>query len=379
LVNTIIAEVTRRKRVSFAEFMALALYHPTAGYYTKPRSGPGPAGRGGDFLTAPSASPIFARTFAEVTRQLCLALGEPMTFVDLGAGDGTLLAGLVDHLGGDRQRILRRILAVESADWARRRIAEHCQGVEVVARLPEARWPAGPVVLFASELYDALPTHRVTVQERGGGHALVEYFVEPDGQGGLRWSLGEPSTSEIARYLREHGVTLEEGQIAEIRPQARAFHAQHLGWCGGDAVAFLIDYGHNSRRLYDPRARRLGSLVGYRGHTLVEDVLTDPGETDITAHVNFDDLENAASDSGWERGVTRPLGAFLTLHGAFSFLPAGVAQGEPLSPQQWAELSEVKRLLVPSGMGSDLKVLTQGRGRAWQAYGRLATPPPVEA
>jgi SAM-dependent MidA family methyltransferase len=378
-VNAIIAEVTRRERVSFAEFMELALYHPTEGYYTRPRNGPGPAGRSGDFLTAPTASPIFARTFAELTRQLCLALSEPVTFVDLGAGEGTLLAGLLDHLGAGRHNVLRRVLAVETAEWARQRIAERCGEVEVVARLPEASWPAGPVVLFASELYDALPAHRVTVEERQGGYALLEYFVEPDQQGGLRWSLGEPSTAEIPHYLREHGLTLEEGQVVEIRPQARAFHAQHLGWCGADAVAFLVDYGHNSRKLYDPRARRLGSLVGYRGHTLVEDVLADPGETDITAHVNFDDLENGASDSGWERGVTRPLGSFLTLHGALTFLPPGVAQGEPLSPKQWAELSEAKRLLVPSGMGSDLKVLTQGKGRAWQAYERLATPPPVEA
>jgi NADH dehydrogenase [ubiquinone] 1 alpha subcomplex assembly factor 7 len=119
--------------------------------------------------------------------------------------------------------------------------------------------------------------------------------------------------------------------------------------------------------------------VGYRAHALVEDVLADPGEVDITAHVNFDDLENAAADAGWERGVIRPLGSFLTLHGALSFLPAAVGRGEPLSPHEWAELAAAKRLLLPSGMGSDLKVLAQGRGRAWQAYERIATPPPAEA
>jgi SAM-dependent MidA family methyltransferase len=379
VVNVIVAEVTRRGRVSFAEFMELALYHPKAGYYTRRRTGEGPVGRGGDFLTAPTASPIFGRTLAELVRQLAMTLREPVTFVELGAGDGALLAVLLEHLGEGRGAALRRVLAVEAGEWARKRLAKRCKGVETASRLSEVTWPAGPVVLFASELYDAVPVHRVTLLGQQPGYALGEYFVEPDGKGGLRWEVGEPSTPEVLRYLRDHGLTLEEGQLAEIRPQVRSMHAEHLAWCGPDAVAFVVDYGHNSRKLYDSRARRHGSLVGYRAHALVEDVLADPGEIDITAHVNFDDLENAASDSGWERGVMRPLGVFLTLHGALSFLPEGVARGEPLSPQAWAELSAAKRLLLPSGMGSDLKVLAQGRGRAWQAYLRLATPPPAEA
>ncbi len=378
-MNPIVAEVARRGRVSFAEFMELALYHPKAGYYTRRRTGAGPAGRSGDFLTAPTASPIFGRTLAELVRQLAATLGEPVTLVELGAGEGVLLGGLLEQLGEGRGEVLRRVLAVETGEWARQRIVKSCKGVEVTPRLSEASWPAGPVVLFTSELYDALPVHRVTVQGQEHGYAIAEYFVEPDGKGGLRWALGEPSTPEVLRYLGEHGLTLEEGQVAEVRPRACAIHAEHLRWCGSDAVAFVVDYGHTSRKLYDPRARRQGSLVGYRAHALVEDVLADPGEVDITAHVNFDDLENAAADAGWERGVIRPLGLFLTLHGALSFLPAGVGRGEPLSPQEWAELAAAKRLLLPSGMGSDLKVLAQGRGRAWQAYMRIATPPPAEA
>jgi SAM-dependent MidA family methyltransferase len=378
-MNAIVAEVARRGRMSFAEFMELALYHPSEGYYTRPRTGPGPAGRSGDFLTAPTASPVFAKTIAELVGQLAAALGERLTFVDLGAGEGTLVQDLLAHLGERRGRILERVVAVEAGAWARGRIADRCPDVEVAGRLSEESWPGGPVVLFASELYDALPAHRVTVQAVRGAYALAEYFVEPDGESGLRWSLGEPSTPEILRYLSEHGLNLEEGQVAEIRPQARSVHAGHLGWCGADALAIVVDYGHHTRRLYDSRGRRLGSLVGYRAHALVGDVLADPGGIDITAHVNFDDLENAASDVGWERGITRPLGVFLALHGAVSLLPAAAARGEPLSPREWAELSAAKRLLVPSGMGSDLKVLVQGRGRAWRAYQQIATPPPADA
>ena len=272
-MNAIVAEVARRGRVSFAEFMELALYHPTAGYYTRRRSGAGPAGRGGDFLTAPTASPVFPRTLAGLLRQLAGALGAPVTLAELGAGDGAFAAGVLDHLGGDRSEVLRRIVLVETAEWARRRIAGRVEGAEAVRSLAEASWPDGPVVLFASELYDALPVHRVTVEALKGSYALAEYYVEADSRGRLRWVLGEPSSLEIMRYLGEHGLTLEVGQVAEIRPNVRSIHAQHLRWCGLSALALVVDYGHAGRKLYDPRARRRGSLVGYRAHTVSENVL----------------------------------------------------------------------------------------------------------
>jgi len=170
-----------------------------------------------------------------------------------------------------------------------------------------------------------------------------------------------------------------EGQVAELRPDAEAVHAGHLAWCGKNAVALVLDYGYPARQLYNPRGRKAGSLVGYRGHSLVANVLSNPGGVDITAHVNFDDLSNAAAGLGWDRGQIRPLGAFLALHGALDLLPAGAARGEPLSPADWAELATAKKLLAPSGMAVDQKVLEQGKGPAWQAYCKLATPPPVDA
>jgi SAM-dependent MidA family methyltransferase len=378
-MNAIVAEVVRRGRVSFAEFMTLALYHPRDGYYTRPRGGAGPAGAGGDFLTAPTSSPVFARTIAGLLRGLATGVGEPVTFVELGAGEGTLVRRLLDALGDDLGAVLGRVAAVETAEWGRERIGAVAPEVETARRIEDLVRPRGPVVLFASELYDALAVHRITMRRRDGVLALAEFYVAAKPDGSLTWELGEPGGAEIGRYLAEHGVILEEGQIAEVRPEVRGIHAAHLSWCGHDAIAFVLDYGYPARALYNPRGRRYGSLVGYRSHALVTDVLLDAGQVDITAHVNFDDLENAAADAGWERGMLHPLGAFMAIHGAVALLPPAAARGEPLSAQEWAELAEAKRLLSPTGMGADLKVLTQGRGRLWQVYRRLATPPPVEA
>jgi SAM-dependent MidA family methyltransferase len=378
-MNVIVAEVKRRGRVTFAEFMELALYHATAGYYTRPRRGAGPAGRTGDFLTAPTADPLFARTLASLMADLAIGLGEPLTLVELGAGEGILLAGLKAALGDRVTDVVKRVVAIEGAAWARRRLGARWPGADAVGHFADTSRPAGPVLLFASEFYDALPVHRVTMQRVGGMPVLREFFVEADGRGRLRWALGEPSMPEIEGYLAEHAVALEEEQIVEVRPGLARRHAEHLLWCGKNALAFIVDYGHPARKLYNPRGRRHGSLVGYRDHAMVENVLSQPGATDLTAHVNLDDLQHAAAAVGWDRGMVRALGSFLALHGAVEHLPAGVAAGAPLTPSEWAELAAAKRLLLPSGMGTDLKVLAQGRGVLWQLYVRLATPPPTEA
>ena len=378
-MNAIIAEVNRRGRVTFAEFMRLALYHPEAGYYTRRRRRAGPVGPEGDFVTAPTSSPLFSRTIGTILSELAASLGGSLTLVELGAGEGLGLEGILAAVGWPKRDVVRRAIAVEVGDWARERLAARCPGVEAARSLEERPRPGGAVLLFASELYDALPAHRVTMVVDAERRMLKEYYVEAGGGGRLRMSLHDPSTPAIAAYLGAVNVTLEEGQVAELRPKLRSAHAEALAWCGHDGVALVVDYGHAARKLFDPRARRHGSLVGYRRHVPVGNVLRTPGAIDITAHVCFDDLERAAADVGWERGELRPLGSFLALHGALRYLPRATVAGEPLSPRDWAELASAKRLLVPEGMGSDLKVLVQGRGRAWQAYCKFATPPPLEA
>ena len=379
-MNAIIAEVRRRGRVTFAEFMRLALYHPTAGYYTRARRRrAGPAGPGGDFLTAPTASPLLAKTIGGLLSDLSVAVGEPLCLVELGAGDGLGLAGILAAAGWPDRDVVRRVVAIEIGEWARDRIRARCPSVETARTLAERPRPGGPVVLFASELYDALPAHRVTMTVAKERRVLKEQYVEVGGGGSLRLALRDPSVAAIASYLQDVNVLLEDGQTVELRPGLRSIHAEALAWCGHDGVALILDYGHAARKLFDPRVRRHGSLVGYRNHVPVVNCLRSPGTIDITAHICFDDLERAAADVGWERGELRPLGSFLALHGALQFLPRAAAAGDPLTPADWADLASAKRLLVPEGMGSDLKVLAQGRGRAWRAYCKIATPPPLEA
>lgn len=378
-MNPIVAEVTRRGSVSFSEFMGLALYHPTAGYYTRRRRGRGPVGPEGDFVTAPTASSLFARTLARLLSQLARELGEPLTLAELGAGDGTLLRRLIPECGGVGGATLARVAAVEASAWARKRLIAACPGVEAAERLAGLALAAGPTVLLASELYDAIPPRRVTLRRRDGVLELAEYHVAVTPNGRLAWRLVAPVDDIVENYLAVRGLQLEEDQIVEIRPGLEAMHAEHLAWCGRNALALIIEYGYPARQLYNPRARRLGTLVATFRHRVVANPLSRPGHVDLTAHVNFDDLDGAAARLGWEPSRIRTLGSFLALHGALGMLPRPAGEGAPMTAADWAELSAAKRLLHPSGMGGDLKALVQGRGAAWIAYEKLATPPPVEA
>lgn len=335
--------------VPFRDYMELALYHPEWGYYA---AGPSPFGRGGDFLTAPTASPWYAAVLGRWLSSLAERLG-PLTLVDTGSGDGSLLAGV---LGVETGGTVARAVSVERSPALRALQAERLAGapvpVEVVAELAKALPAAGPVALHACELFDALPVHRVVGREEG----LRELWVRA-GPCGLGWEE-RPASPPLVDYFARHGVRLEEGQLGEVNLAAGPMLERLLRWAGANGVALILDYGYPARRLYDPRGRRGGSLACFRGHTLGRDPLVFPGEQDLTAHVNWDDLRAAAAAAGWQVVGLWGLGELLLRAGLGAEMDLrGVGEAAELDAEVYAQRQEVKRLLDPEGMGSDLKAL----------------------
>ncbi len=101
-----------------------------------------------------------------------------------------------------------------------------------------------------------------------------------------------------------------------------------------------------------------------------------PGEQDLTAHVNFDDLRLAASACGWEEIGLLPLAEFLVRAGIGRRLAeAGFGLDADLDAETLTARQEVRRLLDPEGMGSDLKMLIQGKGRLGDLAAEILTRP----
>jgi SAM-dependent MidA family methyltransferase len=214
-----------------------------------------------------------------------------------------------------------------------------------------------PTVAHASELYDAQPIARV-VQRSGG---LRELWVTlRDGE--LDWLERSPR-SEVEGYFERHGVELEEGQVAEANLAAEEFHRDLLETLGEDGLCLVLDYGYEAARLYDPRGRLGGSLTTFQAHRLGRDPFVAPGESDLTAHVNWGDLRNAGDSAGWTELGLWPLAEFLVRAGIGEELDErGLGMEAELDAATITARQEVKRLLDPEGMGSDLKMLVQAKG-----------------
>jgi SAM-dependent MidA family methyltransferase len=341
--------------VPFDLYMELALYHPQHGYYSadRPRYG-----RGGDYLTAPTASEWYPRVLARLVRRLSDGIG-PLCLVDVAAGDGSFVAGVLEALGQASPEVVAEAVAVERSPAMRRRISERLRGsaVSVVEALTTVRPRRTATVLHASELYDAQPVARAL--GRAGG--LAELWVAV-AEGGLVWQE-RPPREDVEAYFASHGIALEEGQIGEARLGAATLHRTVLRCAAGAGLSLVLDYGYEARRLYDPRGRRGGSLATFAGHRVGRDPLETPGEIDLTAHVNWDDLRQAAKAEGWTELGLWPLAELLVRAGLAAELEArGLGMEAELDAATLSARQEVKRLLDPDGMGSDLKVLAQARG-----------------
>jgi len=348
--------------VPFDDFMELALYHPVHGYYSAKELR---YGRGGDYLTAPTASDWYPSVIARSLTGVAAACGA-LRLIDLASGDGSFVAGVFEALGERVGEVLGEVVSVERSEAMRRRQRERlaCLGVPVrwFPSAAEVEADRRPTVAHASELYDALPVARVV--RRNG--ALRELWVEVSG-GALGWRECAPRR-EVEGYFARHGVELDEGQIAEANLTAEYHHRGLLHTFGDDALCLVLDYGYEAHRLYDPRGRRGGSLTTFRRHRVGRDPFAEPGETDLTAHVNWNDLRNAGESAAWAEVGLWPLAEFLVRAGIGDELDArGLGKEADLDSATIAARQEIKRLLDPEGMGSDLKVLVQAKGKMVEA------------
>jgi SAM-dependent MidA family methyltransferase len=240
--------------------MEVALYHPQCGYY---RRGRDTFGRQGDYYTAEQIQPVFGILIAARIRRIYEELGSPpdFTVVELGAGRADMAAAFSDF---------------------------HYFPVEVAG----GEWPARFTgVVFTNEFFDALPVH-TAVLRRGTFHEMLVGWREDR----FAWVEGPPVSGEQAKYLEQYGSDAEEGAWLEITLDALKWLSEIAARLERGSI-ITIDYGHTTRELCRfPR----GTLMSYRRHAASEDVLLDPGERDITAHVSFTALQDHGARLGLE-------------------------------------------------------------------------------
>jgi SAM-dependent MidA family methyltransferase len=359
-------EAEARGVVSFARFMEVALYRPKTGYYERHLR---QIGRSGDFYSSVSVGSLFGALLARRFAEWLEALGPgPLHLVEAGAHDGQLACDILGWLAAHRPALLGRVHywliepSVDRQNRQRLKLENFSSRVECFAG-----WAAIPKdgvrgVIFSNELLDAFPLHRLAWDARE--QRWFEWGVGWDGRRFV-WRRMESAEDWSAKlfdagfeFPLELLAVLPDGFLIELAPAAASWwSAASNALRAGRLLA--IDYGLTALERLAPK-HASGTLRGYSKHRASADVLVDPGHQDITAHVNFTQLQRAGEGAGLRTEGLFTQSEFLT---GIAMSPAEEV-GRNLAMDGWAasQVREFQTLTHPEHLGCAFRVLVQARG-----------------
>ena len=343
----IISKIRSSGPMPFELFMALALYDAD-GFFggDKLRSE-----KGGDFLTSPEVSRLFGETLAVYVGGERERIGDPFQVVEVGAGSGSLLKPLLETIEVDAW-------AVEASPAAREKLKDTLPADRILSELP------GRIrgVVIANELIDNMP---MALAQKVDGDWRERWVGVDDDD--LAFIDAAPR-DEVLEWLAAFAGDVSDGGWVEVQTAAQTWLRTAIDRLEAGSIV-LIDYGDTADGLL-PR-RQDGTLRTYRSHHLGPHPLDEPGETDITADVNFSALGATAEAAG----------ATTHLHRQDDFL-AGLGLRDRLSRIRQEELeaarvgdemerlrlrtlkTEVEALLHPRGLGDFRVMVGAMRGRS---------------
>lgn len=349
LAQRLAGEIAREGPMPFRDFMARCLYDPEHGYYAQPARA---VGRRGDFYTSVSVGPVFGELLAAFTAQAWEKWGRPETFalMEQGAHDGHLMADVLEALARHHPAAAQAALPSIIEPLAARRATQE----KMLAGFPVG-WsealgplPAAPEtgVFFANELLDAFPVARL----RFDGAQWREQLAALDDAGHFCWKDGGPPPPEILTEIekyRDPSAPLAAGYVTEYAPGLDEWAAQ-LAQALPRGTALLLDYGREAEDYFAPH-RTEGTLRGYRAHQRCDDPFAAPGETDLTADVNFTHLARAAETAGFRALPAQRQAAFLTR--------LALPRLQAVPPPDAAWLRQFQTLTHPAHLGHSFQAI----------------------
>ena len=346
--------------ITFAEFMEVALYWPQGGYYSArdPVGGSDPIGAEGDYYTSPLVHPAFGALLAVQLFQMWQIMDRPAEFtvVEQGAGNGLLGRDIVSFAAG---------LPAGFADCLRyvcvdRRLIRGLEtGLSNTHRVASAGLPMRPIqgCVLSNEYLDAVPVHQVTVEQCGEHGGLKEIYVAVD-NGDLATRTGQLSTPALAARFESLGLSLREGQTAEVNLGLEGW-AEEAAATLERGFVLTVDYGRPAQELYSPDNRFNGTLTTFHQHLQTDAPLRRIGQQDITAQVDFTSAANAGRHAGLEpMGYSTQRDFLHHLNLAHFLEQSGSQDGRQQEIQ--AGRAGMLELVKHGGLG-DFKVLVQGK------------------
>ena len=325
-------------------YMELCLTHPEFGYYVSRD----PLGREGDFTTAPEVSQMFGELLGLWAASVWKAMGSPplLRLIELGPGRGTMMADALRAL-----RVLPPLYQALSLHLVEINPVLREKQKSMLSGAREITWhdsiddiPDGPAVIFANEYFDVLPIHQV-VRREAGWH---ERAIDVDASGRLAFGWTDEPLPRFEVLLPPLVRAAPLGAVFEWRPDTEMMKiASRVR--DQDGAALIIDYGH-------VRSDAGDTFQAIARHSFT-DPLKNPGQADVTAHVDFEALSHAAEDLGARVHGPVTQGDFLRRLGIETRAETLMAKA---SEEVSQDISSAMKRLVGGGrggMGSMFKVL----------------------
>ena len=364
-LQTLIANDIRHRSgwITFARYMELALYAPELGYYS---GGAAKLGKDGDFTTAPEITPLFGQAIAQVAAGL-MGQSAPQ-ILEFGAGSGKLAQDILSELSAQGLTVHRyTILEVSAELRARQR--------HTLRGFPQVQWidtmpTAFSGVVVANEVLDAMPVHLLVKtdsgwKERGIGLSN-KHFVYRDRacDPAMLRQIADADSLPVGYLTEVHPTAI--GFMHSVADMLRAGHRE----TGFGGAALLIDYGFPEHEYYLPQ-RAQGTLMCHYRHHAHADPFYLPGLQDITAHVDFSAIAQAAVDGGLDMMAYMNQARFLIdagigdlllrtpLEDKIRYLPRANAVQKLTSTAEMGELFKVlivgTKLSLPEGFGDGVR------------------------
>jgi SAM-dependent MidA family methyltransferase len=347
LREVIINRIQQTGPISFHDYMEMCLYYPELGYYTSVRP---KIGTNGDFYTSATLTPVFGALIAKKITQMWVDLGrQPFNIVEIGSGNGQLCLDILTYLSYNTTLYdqLTYIILEKSPAMVRLEKSRICS--------PKVQWidnfsdlSAVTGCILSNELLDNFSVHLVQMED-----SLMEVMV--DYQHGCFTEILKPASTAQNEYLSSLGIVLPPGYRTEINLGAIDYLKQtaermHRGFL------MTIDYGYLSDQLMNP-SKRAGTLVSYHHHQVNDRFYENPGEQDITSHVNFSALLYWGKKYGWEENIFTNQGSFLLNLGFIKMLKQSLASEQDIALA--ARKASVLNHILIYDMGIKFKVLIQ--------------------
>lgn len=350
IIKELKKRIQQNGKITFAEFMDIALYWSDKGYYTSNKSRWGVYG---DYITNSDISPVFSKLLAAQLNQMWHILGEPSQFnvIEVGAGSGELSfqieKTIKDLFPGFYMAVNFKLIDVSyaSKQGAKKNKFSFYSSMDEIGHGITG-------CIISNELIDAFPVHQV-IEINGLKEIYVGY---KDGQ--FVEIIDEPSTPRLPDYFARLDIKLEHGQKAEINVKTIDW-IKSVGELLDEGFVVTVDYGFPAKELF--KTHRGSTLQCYYKHTMNDNPFQRIGYQDMTSKVDFTSLAKAGEESGLEvTGFTTQFYFLMGLGVLEELKEIGELNVNRLDILKWNQ--GIKELMLPGGMGDDFKVLIQHKG-----------------